>query len=111
MLTSQFFTFLALIQVPGLLKNLREAPGMYFHLVAPVTEPVWPSYDQKTEKMKKKKSHFGLTPGIGHFWLKIRIQHTNISQGTIGILWKPSSDLKFQETQFSTSFFQIRSWG
>ena len=43
-LGSQFFSFLAVIQVPGRLEKLREAPGMNFHQGASKSELVGPSY-------------------------------------------------------------------
>ena len=44
---SQFFSFLAVIQVPGLLEKLREAPGINFHQVSSKSELMGPSYDKK----------------------------------------------------------------
>ena len=49
----QFFISLALIQVPGLLEKLREAPGINFHQGASKSELMGPSYDQKTEKFNE----------------------------------------------------------
>ena len=49
----QLFSFLAVIQVPGLSEKFREAPGINFHQEASKSELVGPSYDQKTEKVNE----------------------------------------------------------
>ena len=48
-LGSEFFSSLAVLQVPELLEKLREAPGLNFHQGASKSELMGPSYDPKTE--------------------------------------------------------------
>ena len=56
---------------------------------------------------RKKTIKLGLTPGIGQFWLQIRIQHVEISLGVSGNHRKPSGDLKNEDFYFSNSFFNL----
>ena len=47
-LKSDFFSSLAIVQVPELLKKLREAPGINVHQVVSKSELVGPSFFQKS---------------------------------------------------------------